>query len=783
MLPYLKLSSTSPDQLSTEELIEAAGTTGNERERYELLRQIASDPQFTSEANILVEIADRWANGLEKYWTTEDDLTSSIEEEKGYLGGFFAVRSFPQGVFDFLQTGTIDVSDQLPEGFVLPAENYPQTISENSDLYPIWAMYKGRMIVWSAIELGLGDLFYFSSANVLLDVAYARFPDNPILQIYRGNDIPWETQLSQSAKAPQWANRQRVVLSKLMDIIDFWITERQAPDGQFGGGWGDDVELWRRWIPILIGFDVPHVNAAMKKLADGLWNLERMNDGYTSIESDVEHSAEDSSDTLAMILLMGQSGDWTTKAERIAELFQDNWSGINGEGHRQFKSTYFTANEISSNEELGYQVNYHLRALQPILLNWHRSADLDYTSIIELLDGIYAATESDEHGKPAWIPPAAMKWPSGEFGGSFDWWNPDAQSGANRGTYAFPRYLEALFTSMAQAYAITDDSRYKQLLEEMANLRINQLAGEYPDTSTEGTIGWAAKKAGSKINEAIEKLYAIGKPLNVDIPAQYSAYHRWVINDDDSSLDSYLVNQMEAFGNNRMMFMEEVRFTDRVDKFNREFLSTLPGKDYQSPNMNAMYSMLTGDPGAPFFFPLNKVRWQADPRNTAIRVRNKTDYLEVELHNFKETAQSIRMELVDADEAFIQWESGPIQPISKYLHLHISPDSSVAYKVIYELPAPSETNDVEVTVYPNPFVDTVNYIINWESEYQGEGSVEILDLQGKEVYRQSIQISIGSNTVFGRWEMGAEKTALQGVYVLRVMAGKERITTYKLIKN
>jgi hypothetical protein len=781
MLPYLNVSTFSYNQSTTEDLIEAAGTTGNERERYELLKQIAANPLYTAEANVLVEIADRWANGLEKYWTTEDDLTSSIEEEKGYLGGFFAVRSFPQGVFDFLQAGTIDVTDQLPEGFELPSENYPEQIDETSELYPIWAMYKGRMIVWSAVELGLAD-FYFSSANALLDVAYARFPENSILQVYRGNDIPWVAQLNDS-KAPQWANQQRIVLNKLMDIIDFWITERQAPDGQFGGGWGDDVELWRRWVPILVGFDIDHVNVAMKKLADGLWSLERMKYGYTSIQSDVEHSAEDSSDTLAMMLLMNQSGDWSSKVERIATLFRDNWSGINGEGHRQFKSTYFTANEISSDEELGFQVNYHFRALQPILLNWHRGADLEYTSIIELLDGIYAATATEGQGKPAWIPPAAIKWPSGEFGGAFDWWNPDAQSGANRGTYAFPRYMESLFTTMAQAYAVTDDIRYKQLLEEMASIRMDQLSGVYSDTSTEGTIGWAAKKAGKNIIEAIEKLSAIGKPLSVDIPSQYSDYYQWVVNDDFTALENYLDTQTQAFGYNRIMFMEEVRFTDRVDKFNKEYLSTLPGKDYETPNVNALYSMITGDPGTPFFFPLNKVRWQADPKNTAIRVKNRTDFLEIDLHNFQPTAQSIRMELVDAEEAYVEWENGHIQSISKHLHLHVSPDSSVSFKVLYEMPTAPEETEVDVTVYPNPFIDSVNYIVSWKSEYEGEGRVEILNLQGKEVYRQPIQIKSGNNTVFGRWLVGTNKTALESVYVLRVMAGKERIASKKLVRN
>ena len=229
--------------------------------------------------------------------------------------------------------------------------------------------------------------------------------------------------------------------------------------------------------------------------------------------------------------------------------------------------------------------------------------------------------------------------------------------------------------------------------------------------------------------------------------------------------------------------MEEVRFTDRVDKFNKEYLGTLPGKDYETPNVNALYSMITGDPGTPFFFPLNKVRWQADPRDTAIRVKNRTDFLEIDLHNFQPSVQSIRMELVDAEEAYVEWESGHIQPISKHLHLHVSPDSSVSFKVLYEMPISAEAEDVEVTVYPNPFINSVNYIVSWKSEYEGEGRVEILNLQGKEVYRQPIQIKSGNNTVFGRWLVGTNKTALESVYVLRVMAGKERIASKKLIRN
>ena len=781
LMPYAGVCSSFSPQTSVQDLINAAGNAANERDRYDLLVRIASFPEFEEEVNILVEVADRWVNGLEKFWNTDDDLTSSIEEEKGYLGGFFAVRCFPQGVFDFLQSGSIDISTILPGDFELPEENYPKQIPESSELYPIWAMYKGRMVVWSAVELGLG-LYYFSEANELLSLAYARFPDNPTLAIYNGNPELWPDELLESGKAPKWATNMRAVLVKLMDIIDFWLNERQAPDGQIGGGWGDDVEVWRRWIPVLLGFDVPHVNEGMRKLTDGLWNLERMEGGYTSIMSDVEHSAEDSSDTLSMMILMQESGNWDEKVERIKNLLTDSWTGINSQGHRQFKSTYFTSDVVSSDADLGFQVNYHMRVLQPLLLNWHRVEGPDQTTVIELLDGIVEATLSDANGKPAGIPPAALEWPSGAHGGSFDWWTPDAKTGAS-GTFHFPRYTESLLSVVAQAYVVTDEPRYKQFLEQLIQLRKDQLDGVYPNTSTEGTLGWAAKKIGGKLTEAMDKLAAVGKTLAVDIPSQHSDYYRWMTTDDFSEMDSYLAEQREAYAYNRSMFMEEVRFTDRIDKFNDAYLNEHLGLDLAKPNMSTLYSLLTGDPGSPFFFPLNQIKWKADSRNTAMRVNNKTDFLAIDVHNFKNVSQSVRMELIARDEAFIEWGNGSIQPIGKYSNLHISPDTTISYKVLFNLPTGAEPTDYEVSLYPNPFIEELNYLMSWTSELKMKGTVEMVDINGKQIFNDVIHIEKGENTLIGNWKITGSQAVLQGVYVFRVLAGDDVLVTRKVVKH
>ena len=89
-------------------------------------------------------------------------------------------------------------------------------------------------------------------------------------------------------------------------MIDYWISERQAEDGQFGGGWGDDVEMWRWWAPVLLGYDTPELAAAQRLLAEGIFELERLSQGYTSMVIDVEHGSEDSADSLTPMLQLFQ---------------------------------------------------------------------------------------------------------------------------------------------------------------------------------------------------------------------------------------------------------------------------------------------------------------------------------------------------------------------------------------------------------------------------------------------------------------------------------------------
>ena len=118
----------------------AAGEEREERIRYELLvslsQEVQEDAELSSELSSLVEVVDHWANGLEKYWSNS---SVQVTGEDGYLGGWFMFLALPWGV------------------------TWPHQPRPQSPLHPLWSLYRGRMLIWSAVENG----FRYQSGSCL----------------------------------------------------------------------------------------------------------------------------------------------------------------------------------------------------------------------------------------------------------------------------------------------------------------------------------------------------------------------------------------------------------------------------------------------------------------------------------------------------------------------------------------------------------------------------------------------------------------------------------------
>ena len=323
------------------DLIDRAGNADDDETRLELLIELSEMPDLEEQLNA--------------------DVERLIAEIKNWLYGK-SLTYFGQSI--------------------LKTKDYNFGIQKTSPLYPITNIYRARMIFWVTLEYG----GYWSNPKIrrerfdmvrsLLEEVKDTFPENRLVSMYLAEPIPPSKYYASPAGAPDWAVHQREGIERLADIIEWWIDHRQQENGEYGGGWDDDCEMWRWWVPILIAFNDLKINKAQSILSNGLLSLEKMQSGYTDHVYDVEHTAEPSADVLTpMMHIDPENEEWSQRALRLEELMQSFWSGINERGLLQFKSTYFSVDSISPDPKKACDTVYHPRAVQPTLLYWQRTGD------------------------------------------------------------------------------------------------------------------------------------------------------------------------------------------------------------------------------------------------------------------------------------------------------------------------------------------------------------------------------------------------------------------------
>jgi len=513
-----------------------------------------------------------------------------------------------------------------------PEKGYPFGIGEDSPLFPITRIYLGRMLVWRTLESGNIKAYpevrhrWLSRAVREFEAAREAFPENRIVRMYLGEPIPWPKDLPGAEGAPAWARLQREGLERLAEIITWWIDRRMQPDGQFGGGWGDDCEMWRWWVPVLLAFEDPKIVQAQARFSEALMGQPHMKDGYTSRMSDVEHTAEDSTDAiLPMMHLVPDDPVWQKRARRLVDLMETRWTGENERGHLQFKSTYFTGTKVDDRPERACDTPWHVRAVQPALLLWQRTADERIGRLVCRWLGTWVdATARAEYGKPAGVIPAAIHWPEGRVGGlGKDWWDP--RNHGEPTLYEWPIAQTALCDTFLLAWHMTGERRYLAPLESMARLRRKYLAGEYKGKMEPGSEGWCARRL-----NLIAPTLAKYRRLSGD-----NAFDDLLRRDDGGVLAEdaaarrkaaapRLGRTAEALRVNRPGYTNEVRWTDRVLNFPNIFRPMYMFKDglkgFARPRPDDLYQTATGDPGALGYLPLNGVRWLTPPRDIAALV-------------------------------------------------------------------------------------------------------------------------------------------------------------------
>ena len=468
-------------------------------------------------------------------------------------------------------------------------------------------------------------------AQQLFKQLQPKYPDNNLLKMYLGQQVADTVKIAPApANAPVWAVYQREVMARLLKVVHWWVSVKQTPNGEMGGKYGDDVEMLRWWLPIVLGADDSLARAGYTRLADGVWNSGQLERGFSKRIDDVEHAAELFRDTHpGMFLLQYGNPEYVERCLISMQNFRDVWTGITTLGHRHFRSYYLSATAVSAYRPYDVDVAMNARALLPGLWAAWYSCN---PALLHLLEDWGQAWIADANraanGKPAGVIPSAVAFDGDRIGGhGAHWYDPEL-------TYTYYNWdhlghVNELQYMLTGLYALTKKQLFLQTVNFNAALMLKPLLKK--DSATPGSLPWVQQqlRSGGLDHAAgvnpMGKLFAMAKQLSNSssydtLSGKYgAAYNRYTLYHNKQLLEQGLQQMLNGLRYNFPLLTTEAKFTDRV----------------YIPDNTLLSGMYLGHFGAGYEYPSLLVSWKNTGPDAAVLVHGGNNRsLRASVYNF-----------------------------------------------------------------------------------------------------------------------------------------------------
>jgi len=307
---------------------------------------------------------------------------------------------------------------------------------------------------------------------------------------------------------PEWARALTSNLNGWLDLFEWWSIHRQAPEGDIGGGWTDDVEI----VPAfgLMAFVLEGASdicrEAVVKFADGIWNSDIIDRerGYQRQYADVEHTAEPTGNILHLHPLV-RFGD-PEAMERLmksAKTFSEFFLAEASEsplGHRHFKGNHMSSTKIAQNPNHRADIALNGRVAGPFpMLLWYSSNPSIESALQDWISSWVADAMRIDNGKPAgvfpnmiWVPTDGIGSPEG------DWWSRQNQYGQFG---AFPAYQYYLYNMTGFFYLRTGDPYFLQPFDAVQHYTDAWLRAGRPGVGSAPAAGQEDIWVGNKLRK------------------------------------------------------------------------------------------------------------------------------------------------------------------------------------------------------------------------------------------------------------------------------------------
>lgn len=628
LIPYEKPVSTS--QLTFLEELKQRGTYGE----HLVLERVVMDGEGPDQLRTLLTgleaglTADS-ANSFAAYWHEQLSILIQAEDLLRMMGWEWANAEVGLGLFDrYFQIV------MLLDGLL----GYPEV--QANPFYERALFHRARMLYWLDLERGGPG----ETAAAIRDIQAMRrlHPDDELLAMYNGVKVVVPgtcDELKSTPGAPDWSNFQREALCQMRSEIEWWVDERQAGNGEFGGKIGDDVELLRWWSPVLAA---GHVKAreGWRKLADAAWSSPKVHQGYSRRPLDVEHASEYISDTAPELALYLDNPVYVDRLRYSTDYFLGPWTVVIDEGYRYFKSAWFSSTEVDERPPRNRDLEMNTRAVKAARYMAFLTND---EAVIKALEewsmGWVAVAMRTDKGKPQGIIPASFRATDGTINGDeanwfdanmywkyFDWDH-------NLGTMLMDQLLFTYILT-GNEELLTPITYSLKLVENLVQAERENGRQDYAPGSAE----WAALKLleGDDFWSIVEcwRLETGDTRFDSLITSFGTSYVRYRITGDEQQLVTGLEPLLDNLRHNRPLRTTEVLHTDRV---------YMPGDDH-------LKAMLTGSGVSEGSSPFGRITWEdTDGNFTALVTDADQHALSVDLFSHskrkvKVTARLWRLE-------------------------------------------------------------------------------------------------------------------------------------------
>jgi len=561
--------------------------------------QYRSKTSLTDVHKYLSEMVDQ--NPIDSYfsyWKQQINILREGERISEMMGWEWARQITKLSIFDRLKQA-ITLCESLIENF--DSREYP--LREKA----LW--YRGK--IFYDFHLESGGSARDEAAKSDLAKLYMLYPEDPTLSMLNGERVdlldPYDNMIV-SENAPKWSVLQRELYKRLSGEIDWWVNERQAANGEFGGKIGDDVELLRWWSSFLLTGNKTAIRG-WRKLADAVWESPKIYEGYSKRVLDVEHAAEFISDSTPELILIDDDSTYFNRLYYTAEYFENLWTSVNDNGHRFFKSAWYSSTEVDETPPRNIDVDYNARAVKPLRYLAWATRDKQFIKLLHEWSLAWVSVAMNTaKGKPKGILPSSVRGYDEAFNGDeLNWYE----------AKTYWSYFDwhhsvgsKILDNIMFTYTLTGDENLLRPFDLTMKM-INDFTKQHPDIKNEkykkGSEGWVVKQIIKNYGfwNVIEKWKVFtGNMQYDDLLKKYgNDYTKFRLTSDITYLEQNLENTLEDVRYNTPLRTSLVLHTDRV----------------RTHGAYTLKAMLTGDGTPEASSPYYAVTWEnADRDFTAL---------------------------------------------------------------------------------------------------------------------------------------------------------------------